>query len=145
MATALLVVSAIGVGASAIQQRRASREQRRQNVVQNRVAAITRSRRVRQTIAQSRIESARLTSLGFQLGAEGGTAVQGAIGGVASDTASAIQASNLQFTSQQSLVSSQNRVSGLQSTGALFGAVGSVAGGLAQSPQATAALTNLVG
>ncbi len=145
MATALLVVSAISAVAGVVQQRRASKEQRRQNIAQNRVAAISRSRRVRQAIAQQRVETARLQSTGFQLGVAGGTAVAGSVAGVASDTSSAVQASNIQFTSQQALAASQNRVSGLQSSGATFGALSSLTGAIGGNEQAVAGIENFFG
>lgn len=144
MATALLVVSAIGAGASALQQRKISKAQRRQNRLTNKIAAITRQRNIKRSIASSRIQVAAQQAAGFQLGVAGGTAVQGAAGGVISDVATSIGQSNLQFTGQQFISGLQDEISRAQQAQAGFGAVSSIAGGLANNPQATAALTNLV-
>ena len=144
MATALLVVSAIGAGASALEQRKISKAQRRQNKLTNKIAAITRQRNVKRSIAASRVQVAQQQAAGFQLGVAGGTAVLGATAGVVSDVASAVGQSNLQFTGQQFISGLQDEISRAQQAQAGFGALSSLSGSLANNPQATAALTNLV-
>ncbi len=145
MATALAVVSIIGIGASVLERRKISKAQRRQNKLTNKVAAITRQRNTKRSIASSRIQTAQQQAAGFQLGVSGGSAVQGATAGVISDTASTIGASNLQFTGQQFISGLQDDISRAQQRQAGFGAVTSIAGGLAGNPQALAAITDLVG
>ncbi len=144
MATGLLVLSAISAVGSVLQRRKISREQRKQNEVQNRIAAISRSRDIRRSIAASRIRTAEAQSMGFQLGVAGGTAQLGAEAGILSDTASGIGAANLQFTGQEALVASQNRISGLQSSAQSLSSLSSLTGTLAQ-PQNFAAVQSLVG
>jgi len=128
MAVAAGVITAIAAVAGAVQQRKISKAQKKQNKIQNRVAAIARRRNIRKSIAERRIRTAELQSVGFQLGVGGGTAVQGSVAGVTSDTAGAIGASNLQFTGQQAVADLADRISGFQSTQAAFGAVQSIAG-----------------
>ena len=142
---ALLAVSAAGAVAGAVQQRRAGRLQRKQNKISNKIAAIQRQRSIKQSIAQRRIAVAQQQSLGFQLGVSGGTAVQGGVAGLTSDTASSIGASNLQFQGQQFISSLSDDISRARSSANTFGSVSQFAGGLANSPQAQAALTSLVG
>ena len=144
MATALLVISAISAVAGAVQQRNIGRAQKRQNRISNKVAAITRQRNIRRSIAASRIQVAQQQALGFQLGVSGGSAVQGGTAGIIGDTATAIGQSNLQFTGQQFIADQQNRISTAQQVQAGFGALSSLSGSLASNEQATAALTNLV-
>ena len=128
MAIAAGVITAIAAVGSFVKQRKISKEQRKQNKIQNRIAAITRRRNIRRTIAQSRIRNAELQSVGFQLGVGGGTAVAGAVAGTTSDTAGTIGQSNLQFTGQQAISSISDRISSLQSGAAAFNAVGQIAG-----------------
>ncbi len=144
MATALAIVSIIGIGVSAVQQRKIGKEQRKQNRLTNKIAAISRRRAVKRSIASSRIQVGLQQSLGFQLGVSGGTAVQGSTAGLVSDTASAVGASNLQFTGQQFSAGFADNISRLQGTQALSGAVTQITGGLASNPQAVAALESLV-
>ncbi len=143
MATGLLVLSAVSAVGSAIQQRKISREQRKQNKIQNRIAAVQRRRSIRRSIAESRIRTAEIQSAGFQLGVAGGTAVQGAAQGIQGDIASTIGAANLQFVGQEIAARSADRISGLQQSAATFGAVSNLAGTLAQ-PQNFAAVQDLV-
>ncbi len=144
MATGLAVIAAIGAVAGAVQQRKISKAQKRQNKLTNKIAAITRRRNVKRTIASSRIQTALQQSLGFALGVSGGTAEQGAVAGVRSDTASAIGQSNLQFAGQGFLAGFQNDISNAQQSQATLGAITSIAGGLASNPQAVAALEGVV-
>ncbi len=144
MATALAIVSIIGIGAQAVQQRKVSKAQRKQNRISNKIAAISRRRDIKRSIAASRIQTAQQQAAGFQLGVSGGTAVAGATAGVLSDTASALGQSNVQFTGQQTLAGLSDDISGFQENAAAFGAVASIAGGLANNPQARAALESLV-
>lgn len=150
MATAALIVSAVGIGVSAVQQARASKAQRRQNRVSNRIAATRRSRDIRRSIAARRIQVAETQAAGFGLGVAGGTAVQGATFGLTSDTASNIAASNQQFTGQQVLSGISNEISGLQQSAQTFQSISSLANvfvGGAGSPgaQNRAAIESLVG
>ena len=144
MATALAVVGVISAFAGAREQRKIGRAQRKQNRLTNKIAAITRRRNVKRGIAASRIQVAQQQAAGFQLGVAGGTAVAGATSGVISDTASGIGFSNLQFTGQQFQAGFADDISTAQGNQATFGAIGSIAGGLSQNPQAVAALTSLV-
>lgn len=144
MATALAVVSVIGAVAGAVEQRKISKAQKKQNRLTNKIAAITRQRNVKRSIAASRIQTAQQQAAGFQLGVAGGTAVQGATAGVLSDTASTIGQSNLQFAAQQFSAGFSNEISQAQSNQANFGAISSIAGGIAGSPQTIAALEGLV-
>jgi len=144
MATALAVISIIGIGVSTVQQRKIGKQQRKQNQLTNKIAAISRRRNVKRSIAASRIKVGLQQSLGFQLGVSGGTAVQGGTAGLVSDTASAVGASNLQFTGQQFQAGFADSISRSQGTQALAGAVTQIAGGLAANPQAVAALSSLV-
>jgi len=145
MATGLAIVAAIGAVAGAVEQRKISKAQRRQNRLTNKIAAITRQRNIKRSIATSRIQVAQQQALGFQLGVSGGTAVEGARAGVISDVASTIGASNLQFTGATFISGLQDEISRAQQAQAGFGAVTSIAGGLAGNEQAVAALTGLVG
>jgi|LGOV01.1.fsa_nt_gb hypothetical protein len=145
MATALLVVGAIGAVAGAVEQRKIGKAQRKQNRLTNKIAAITRRRGVKRQIAASRIQVAQQQAVGFQLGVSGGSAVQGASAGVLSDTASTIGASNLQATGQGFIAGFQNDISRAQGNQSIAGAVTSIAGGLSSNPQAIAGLEDLFG
>lgn len=147
MATGLLILSAVSAIGGAIQQRKVSKAQRKQNKIQNRIAAISRRRNIRRSIAERRIQTAEIQSVGFQLGVSGGTAVQGAVAGVTTDVAGAIGASNLQFRGQQAVADLANRISGFQQTQQAFGAVGAIAQqfGGEQGAQSRAAVADLVG
>lgn len=145
MAEAALVaqiVAGAAAVAGVVQQRKAGKEQRRQNEIQNRIAATRRVRAVRRNIAASRIRRAEVQSAGFEFGVAGGTAVQGAEFGITGDLASSIGASNQQFTGQQAVVASQNRVSSLQQSAATFGGIANLAGQFDE--QAVASITSLV-
>lgn len=145
MATALAVVSLIGTAVGAVQSRKASKRQRRQNKVQNKIAAIQRTRATKRNIAASRIQIAQQQSVGFQLGVGGGTAVQGATQGVLGDTATSLGAANTQFEQQQISANFANSQSRLQSNIATTGAITSITGGLATNPQAVASLEDAFG
>lgn len=145
MAEALAVISLVSAAFSAVEQKKQSREQKKQNRISNKIAAISRRRGVKRQIAASRIQVAQQQATGFQLGVSGGTAVLGAEAGVRSDTASSIGASNLQAAGQGFIAESQNRVSTSQGNQAVFGAITSIAGGLATNPQAVAGLEDLFG
>jgi hypothetical protein len=128
MASGALIISTIAAVAGAVQQRKAAKEQRRQNRVSNRIAANRRSRDIRRSIAARRVQVAAQQSSGFALGVQGGTAVQGAVSGVVADTASAIGAANQQFTGQQVIAASQNRISQYLQNAGTYQAIGSIAG-----------------
>jgi hypothetical protein len=145
MAEAALVIQLVSAVGSFVQQRKVSKAQKKQNKLTNKIAAITRQRAIKRSIAASRIQVAQQQSLGFQLGVSGGTAVQGARAGVLSDTASTIGQSNLQLTGQQFSAGFADDISRAQTGQAGFQAVGAIAGGLSQNPQALAAVTDLVG
>jgi hypothetical protein len=145
MATALAVISVIGAVGGFVQQRKISKAQKKQNKLTNKVAAISRRRNVKRSIAASRIQIAQQQSMGFSLGVAGGTAVQGATSGVASDTASGIGQSNLQFASQGFLSGFSNDISQAQQNQAGFGAISSIAGGLAGNAKAVAGLEDFFG
>ena len=146
MAAAALVITAISAVGSAVQTRKASKAQRKQNKIQNKIAAISRQRNVKRSIAASRIQTAQQQALGFQLGVSGGTAVQGAVQGVRGDVATSIGQSNLQLVGQEFSAGFADDASRAQETGALFGAAGSIAGGFVGSggAQNRAALSSLV-
>ena len=139
MATAALVVTAIAAVGGAIQQRKISKAQKKQNKIQNRIAAITRRRNVKRAIAASRIQVAEQQAVGFQLGVAGGTAVEGAVAGRRTDIATAIQQSNIQFTGQEAIADLADRISGFQSVGATFGAIQNIAGSFAGGAGTTGA------
>lgn len=139
MATALAVVSIVAAGVSAIQTRKAAKAQRRQNEVSNRIAANQRMRSVKRSIAAGRVRAGEIQAAGFAGGVAGGTAVSGALGGLRSDVAGAVGASNQQFTGQVAVSNISNQISRLQSSAATAGAVSSISGGLAQ-PQTFSAI-----
>ncbi len=139
----MAVVSAIAAVFSVVRQRKAGKEQRRQNEIQNRIAATKRVRNIRRSIAQARIARAQVESAGFQLGVSGSTAVQGAVAGITSDVGGVIGAANQQFTGQQAIVASQNRVSQFQQQAATFGAISNLAGQF--NDQNIAAISDLTG
>ena len=141
--TVLKVITAVAAVGSAVQARRAGKEQRRQNEIQNRIAATKRVRNIRRTIAEARIRRAQVEAGGFQFGVAGGTAVQGAVSGITGDVGGAIGAANQQFTGQQAIAASQNRVSSLQQSGATFGSVANLAGQF--NAQNLAAISDLTG
>lgn len=144
MATAALVISFVGAVGGFVQARKMAKAQKKQNKITNKVAAIARQRSIKQSIAARRIAVAQQQSIGFNLGVSGGTAVAGGVAGITSDTASAIGASNLQFTGQQFVSGLQDDISGFQQNANAFGAVSRFAGGVASNPQAVAALDSLV-
>jgi hypothetical protein len=145
MATALAVISVVTAVAGAVEQRKIGKAQKKQNKLSNKVAAIGRRRNVKRQIAASRIQAGQAQAAGFQLGVGGSTAVQGAVAGITSDTASSIGSSNLQFASQGFLADFSNDISNAQSNQATFGAISSISGGIASNPQSVAALESLVG
>ena len=144
MTTALAVVSVIASVGGALEKRKISKAQRKQNRLTNKIAAISRQRDIKRSIATSRIQVAQQQAAGFQLGVSGGSAVQGATAGVIGDTATAIGQSNLQSEGQGFLAGFQDDISRAQQNQAGFDAVSSIAGGLANNPQAVTALTSLV-
>lgn len=122
-------------------QRDASREQRRQNAISNRLQRVSRVRNIRRSIAASRIRRAEVQASGFEFGVAGGTAAQGAAFGVTGDLASSIGAANIQLTGQQTLAESQDRVSGFQQRAATFGSIANLASQF--GPQEVSAITSL--
>ena len=140
------VVSAVaGVGSAIIQQRqgrRVAREQRRQNELRARQARAQRTREVRQRFAQARIQAAELEQAGFAFGVPGASQVQGQVGAVRSDVASAAGASQRQLGIASLIGQSQNRVSEIQSEFNPFGAIQSIAGA-ATNPQTNRAVADL--
>ena len=142
MATALAIVSVVAAGVSAVQQRKAAKVQKKQNEVSNRIAANQRVRSVKRSIAAGRVQRGQIQAAGFSAGVAGGSAGAGATGGLSSDQASAQGASNQQFTGQLALTSLSNQITSLQSKAATAGAVGNIAGNLAQ-PQNFEAVSGL--
>jgi hypothetical protein len=147
MAAAALIITAVAAIGGAIQQRKISKAQRKQNKLINKVAAITRQRDIKRSIAASRIQVAEQRAVGFQLGVGGSTAVQGATQGVIGDVATAVGQSNLQLVGQQFSAGFQDDISRAQQAQAGFQAVGAVAGAFtgAGGGQNVTALTSLVG
>ena len=141
MATALAVIAVVAAGVSAVQTRKAAKVQKKQNEVSNRIAANQRVRSVKRSIAAGRVRRGEIQAAGFSQGVSGGSAVAGATGGLASDQASAIGASNQQFTGQLALTSLSNQITSARSNAATAGAVSSIAGGLSQ-PQTFAAIAD---
>ena len=126
-----IIIAGVAIAGTAIsiqQQRKASKEQRRQNKVSNRIAANKRMRDIRRSIAAQRIRRGEIQAQGFQFGVSGSSAVAGATGGLRSDLASNIGASNQQFTGQQAITSISDRISSLQSSASTFGSIASIAG-----------------
>lgn len=128
MATAALAVTIVSAVASNVQQNAATRAEKRRNRVANRLAAVKRTRDTRRLLAQSRIQRAEVQQAGFNLGVSGGSAVQGAVGGITSDTASSVGASNRQFTGQQALAGISDSISSLRQSAVNFGGISSIAG-----------------
>lgn len=129
MATVVFgAISAIAAVSGAVSARKGQKEQIRQNQIRNRIAATRRIRNVRRRIAEARIRRAEVQAQGVTLGVGGGTAVQGAVGGITSDLFGAIGASNQQFTGAQAIAESQNRISGLQQRASTAGAISNLAG-----------------
>jgi hypothetical protein len=145
MAIVLGVIAAAGAIFGAVEAKKQSAAQQRQNQIKNRIAATQRARSIRQTVARNRIKRAELESSGFKFGVAGGSQVQGATGAAQSDTAGAIGASNQQFTGQQVVSSIQDDISRMNSNIAVAGAVSSIAGGLAGNAQFTTASDKFFG
>ena len=145
MATALGVISVVAGVFSAVQQKKISKAQKKQNTLTNKIAAITRRRNVKRSLAASRIQSAQAQAAGFELGVAGSTSVAGAVSGITSDTASSIGQSNLQATGQGFISDLSNQISSLQTSIATSNAVSSIAGGLASNPQAVAGIEDFLG
>ncbi len=145
MATALLVISAASAIFSGVQQRKISKEQKKQNKLSNKIAAITRRRGVRKQIAASRIQVAQAQSAGFQLGVSGGTAVEGAVAGITSDTASSIGASNLQAVGQGFIADIQDTISDLSGQIGISNAIGGLAGVIGADDKAVASIEDFLG
>ncbi len=145
MGTAALIITAASAVFSGIKQRKISKEQKKQNKISNKIAAIGRRRNVKKQIAASRIQIAQQQAMGFNLGVEGSTSVQGAVAGITGDTATSVGTSNLQLVGQGFLADSQNRISELQGQIGISNAIGSVAGSIAGSPQAQAGIEDFFG
>ncbi len=138
-------ISAASAVYSGVQQRKVRKAQKKQNRLTNKIAAIGRRRNIKKQIASSRIRIAQAQSMGFNLGVSGGTAVQGAVSGITSDTASSIGFSNLQSVGQGFLADIQDNISDLSSNIGISNAIGGIAGGLANNPKAVAGLDDLFG
>ncbi len=145
MATALLVISAASAVYSGVQKRKITKEQKKQNKLSNKIAAISRRRNVKKQIAASRIQIAQQQSAGFELGVGGSTAVQGAVAGITGDTASSIGASNLQFAGQGFLADMQDNISDISGQIGISNAVGALAGGIGGNAQAVAGVEDFFG
>ncbi len=147
MSTGFLVIQGIAAIAGLLEQRKVTKAQKKQNKIKNKIAAVARRRSVRQSIAAKRIRTADILAAGFQLGVSGGTAVSGATAGLASDTASGIGASNLQFSGQQAIADLSDNISGFQQNIGTFGAIGAAAAPFAGSAgaQNRAAVTDFFG
>lgn len=139
MAVALGVISVVLAGVSAVQQRKAAKTQRKQNEVSNRIAANQRVRSIKRSIAAGRVRRGELLAGGFAGGVAGSSAVAGQAGALATDQATAIGASNQQFTGQLALSSLSDTISRQRSRAATAAAGSQIAGGLAQ-PQTLAAI-----
>lgn len=139
MATAALVVTAVAGVASVVSGRKAAKAQRKQNKVANRIAANKRVRSIKKSIAARRVRQGQIDSAGFQLGVQGGSAVQGASAGLSSDSASSIGASNQQFTGQQAISNLSNTISGHQQDVSTFSGIAGLAAPFT-NPQNVAAL-----
>ncbi len=123
-----LVVTLLSTAVSVNESRKARKEQKRQGEIRTRIAANKRVRDIKRTIATSRVDRAAAEAAGFQFGVSGGSAVQGASAGIGSDTATSIGASNQQFTGQQAIQASQDRVAGFQGNSSIFGSIASISG-----------------
>lgn len=137
MAVVLGVIAAVGAIFSAVEARKQSKAQQKQNDVTNRIAATKRARDIRQTVARNRVKRGELEAAGFQFGVAGSSQVAGATGAAQSDAAGAIGASNQQFTGQQVLSDLSNQIAQHGSNIAIGKAVTSVAGGLSGNEQFT--------
>ncbi len=125
---AAVAIMAIGTAFSINEQRKASKEQKKQNNIKNRIEATKRVRGIKRSIAASRIRRAELQASGFAGGISGSSAVSGAVGSLGSDVSSSIGASNQQFTGQQAIIDSQNKIAGFQSQAQMFSGIANIAG-----------------
>lgn len=146
MATALSVVATVVGIASTVKQskeaKKARKEQERANQIQNKQAARARQRRIRQSLAESRIQRARAISAGFSAGVSGSSSVAGAVGGITSDAASVVGASGVQFGAETARVGALQSSNLATSEATQSGALAGAAFNLAQvaTPQNIAAL-----
>ena len=139
-----LVVTLLATAASVNESRKARKEQKRQGEIRTRIAANKRVRDIKRTIAKSRVDRAAAEAAGFQFGVSGGSAVSGATAGIGSDTATSIGAANQQFTGQQAIQASQDRVAGFSSKASIFGSVASISG-LFTGPQGQQNIDSITG
>lgn len=137
MALGLGIIAAVGAVFGAVEAHKQTQAQKRQNKITNRIAATKRARDIKRAVALNRIKAGELQAAGFQFGVAGSTQVSGAVGSLRSDQASAIGASNQQFTGQQVLSSVSDEIAQHGSNIATAGAVTSIAGGLAGNQQFT--------
>lgn len=109
---AVATLAVAGTAASIAGQRRqakaaerAAGEQRKQNAISNAQESIARNRRIRQAIAQTRVQQAQQLQAGFSSG------FAGAVSAIGSDAASAIGAAQTQQAAAFGISQSQNRES----------------------------------
>lgn len=129
-ATLVQIFAAVGAAAAVagtVIQAKASRAQRRQISLKNRLADVKRIRNIRKAIAAARVRRAEVEAAGIQFGVAGGSAVAGATSGITSGLASVLGESNRQFTGQQALAAGQDNIASLQQTIGTFGAISNLA------------------
>lgn len=139
VAAVATIIGAVASGAAAIvnnrRQRKIAREQQRQNEVRNRIERFNQARRIRQSIAQQRVQQAEAEQAAFQFGVAGGTNVQQAVGAQTTDLSSAIGASQVGTGANELITASQNRVSSIQSQSNPFSTIASISGGFTDEQQ----------
>jgi hypothetical protein len=128
MSTISLVVTLISTALSVNESRKARKEGVKQTKIRNRIAANKRVRDIKRTIAKSRVDRASAEAAGFQFGVSGGSAVSGATAGIQGDLGGSIGAANQQFTGQQAIAESQNKIAGFEGRSQTFGSIASISG-----------------
>jgi len=132
MATAAIVAavgSTITTVAATQAQAKAQKKAARFN---RRNAALNQARAARQTIEESRRQRAALIQAGVGLGTRGNSAISGAVGSLATQTAANIGASNTNLAAglgiNRALIQGERQASRLNNIGQGFDLLGSVAG-----------------
>lgn len=126
-------VSAVVVGSlvySAVQGKKAAKEQKRANAKQARIDAVSSQRSRAQALRQNRINASDIFAGATNAGVQGSSAVQGALGSQSTNTAVGLNfATTLEALNQQRLAA-LSRADGYNANAALGQAVGGIFGGV---------------
>lgn len=135
MAVSLTIgLGSLAMGAASIsQQRSAQKDTKRANRVAQRKAELEEARSRRQTVARSRTLRAQTEAQGEQSGVGGGSGVQGAMGSLQTQTASAIGFSNQISDFNTAIGGFQQRAANHMGRAGNLAAGASMLGGLQQS------------